>query len=97
MSNISSIIKFFNLEDKKKIIFNYFFISNWHCFESLSVGLILLIFSILIAGKQSLLSSDIFLKFSPDFLITMLQNNMNKQFYFKFDNITLVTFLRIYI
>ena len=95
MSNISSIIKFFNLEDKKKLFLIIFLFLIGALFESLSVGLILPIFSILIAGKQSLLSSDIFLKFSPDFLITMLQNNSEQTVLFSsLIIITLVYFFK---
>ena len=95
MSNISSLIIFFNLEDKKKLFLIIFLFLIGALFESLSVGLILPIFSILIAGKQSLLSSDIFLKFSPDFLITMLQNNSEQTVLFSsLIIITLVYFFK---
>ncbi len=75
MLNISSIINFFNNEDKKKLFLIIFLFLIGALLESLSVGLILPIFSILIAGKESLLSSELFLKFSPDFMITILENN----------------------
>ena len=75
MIKISPIINFFNAEDKKKLYLIIFLFLIGALLESLSVGLILPIFSILIAGKESLLSSELFLKFSPDFMTAILENN----------------------
>lgn len=82
MLKISSIINFFNAKDKKKLSLIVFLFLIGALLESLSVGLILPIFSILIAGKESLLSSEVFLKFSPEFLITILENNSEQTILF---------------
>ena len=75
MLNIKPIINFFNTNDKKKIILIILLFLIGALFESISVGLILPIFSILIGGKDSLLNSELFIKFSPDFMIKILENN----------------------
>ena len=60
-------------------------------FESISVGLILPIFSILIGGKEALLNSEIFLKFSPDFLINILVSNSEQTILFA--SLIIITFV----
>ena len=82
MPDIKPIINFFNTNDKKKItiIISLFLIGA--LFESISVGLILPIFSILIGGKDSLLNSELFIKFSPDFIIKILENNSEQTILF---------------
>ena len=95
MLKIKSIINFFNAEDKKKIILIIVLFLIGAIFESVSVGLILPIFSIIIGGKESLLSSEIFLKFSPDFLIEILENNSEQTILFScLIIITLVYFVK---
>ena len=73
MLNIKPIINFFNTNDKKKIILIILLFLLGALFETISVGLILPIFSILIGGKDSLLNSELFIKFSPDFMIKILE------------------------
>ena len=75
MLNIKPIINFFKINNKKKIILIILLFLIGALFESISVGLILPIFSILIGGKDSLLNSELFIKFSPDFMIKILENN----------------------
>ncbi len=75
MLKIKPIINFFNIDDKKKIILIIFLFLIGALFESISVGLILPVFSLLIGGKEALLGSELFTKFSPDFLINILQIN----------------------
>ena len=95
MLKIKPIINFFNAEDKKKIILIIVLFLIGAIFESVSVGLILPIFSIIIGGKESLLSSEIFLKFSPDFLIDILENNSEQTILFScLIIITLVYFVK---
>ena len=82
MPNIKQIINFFNTNDKKKIIIIILLFLIGALFESISVGLILPIFSILIGGKDSLLNSELFIKFSPDFMIKILENNSEQTILF---------------
>ena len=73
MSNLKVIFNFFNPKDKKKLILIIFLFLIGAFFESLSVGLILPVFSLLIGGKESLISSELFNKFVSDDFINFLQ------------------------
>jgi ATP-binding cassette, subfamily B, bacterial PglK len=95
MRKFLAVYNFFNNKDKKKIILITIFFIIGAILESMTVGLVLPVFSILIGGKEAILSSEIAQHFlSSDILFFIERNTQQTLITISLILITLAYFLK---